>query len=1331
MTGRRRRPKHPPDPDEADDPVAFDALEVDEESTTRAARSAEEAAEEAADVEVVAQVPDDPASFDAAAIEGPSDAAAADLPVVEAQREAPEVSPEVAEVALEVDGEPESDVTTQDVEELELLATWLDLPDETGPTGPAQAAAERPGAPEVEVAPTVPDGPFEGLVVDEEPPIVEAEAQHRPTVDAAEEVADEAPAEPPAPETLVDLPGPPSDALEAPAVQAEEEAPDIEVAQTQVEGALDALAIDDEPPVVEAETEALPTVEAGSETPVDLPLWAAGEADLAEAQAGDQGEVEDEVEADVAEPLPGRWDAFVAELEAEAPATQPPAPEPPEVVAEAAPGARPQETAFDLPEDAPPESPEPPETLDVVVAEPESEPAPLETAIDELDDPPVPIAEAQPSRPVEAAPTTEQDEGALDALEAAWRAARRDEVARLEAWLAAGLEVDQGPEQPVAPTTQPEALSDGEPEVLAEEPLAEPPATVVAMEEELEAPPASVEADAVLPVAPEPIEELAAQALPGEAPEVAVDVPSEPLAQEAAAAPLPAAAPEVEADEADPLPAQWEAFIADLDATETLVVIDAETPEEPAPGPGDEQVIEEPVEEEQVAPEPLELEVAPLEAPDRFDAGTQDVESPLAPTEPQPSEPPADPEPIETATALPAAALDEAGPETWLHPPSPPLVPLADDAGALEAIDHALAEAEGEELRLLAAWLALHTVEERDGTPTPVPATAGGVPRRDDTTLEEATQEASGHAPPELAALETDLEAPAPTARADAHAPSSGPEVATGETPGAALPAELPAGDEELVETPVSASTPAPERPEDVVVHVVDLEQETALIERVLADLAAAGRNDLADLHVALAAVAAQDELPEPIAPGTPPASLEVVAGATPGGLPAEVAVEGPEPTPTPTEAPLAAQLHLLQEALQPVDPDDLAAVQDALDAVAEAMGVLVAAATLLPPSAPELVVQGLTDRDQLELVVMEEALAELSEALAWDSVALPTEAMVEVAGRTELERRVDLDAIVHAPKTLPPVLVEDDEGRRGPLWRRRSPRPEPKPRPRRPRQEEAMLDRAEGRQRTELVWIIAGAIGAFTLAELVTAAWVPFIGADASRLVLAGTWMHVGLAIGLLLAANLWPRYAGGPVGDVLGVLAVLPLVRLSALAIPVETFRFATYLTLLAFPAFIVLFGAIRSANWSLHDLRLGRGARSSGSAILGLLLLSAFAGALEFLILLPVPAAVPGDVRLVPAVAALILMGGLFEALLLRGALQQGLVPVVGDRRAVFLAALVGAAMHVGNQSLVGLALVFGMGLVYGEHVRRGGSLWAIIAAQALLNLMLYIIAPVVLT
>ncbi len=94
-------------------------------------------------------------------------------------------------------------------------------------------------------------------------------------------------------------------------------------------------------------------------------------------------------------------------------------------------------------------------------------------------------------------------------------------------------------------------------------------------------------------------------------------------------------------------------------------------------------------------------------------------------------------------------------------------------------------------------------------------------------------------------------------------------------------------------------------------------------------------------------------------------------------------------------------------------------------------------------------------------------------------------------------------------------------------------------------------------------------------------------------------------------------------------------------------------------------------------------------------------------------------------IPAVVVGIATGAP-EELIFRGVLQTATRPILGRLNWIYVS-LVFAVLHIGYQSALDLAFVFGVGLLYGWVFERSRSIVGVSIGHGLANVILFFVAP----
>jgi uncharacterized protein len=248
--------------------------------------------------------------------------------------------------------------------------------------------------------------------------------------------------------------------------------------------------------------------------------------------------------------------------------------------------------------------------------------------------------------------------------------------------------------------------------------------------------------------------------------------------------------------------------------------------------------------------------------------------------------------------------------------------------------------------------------------------------------------------------------------------------------------------------------------------------------------------------------------------------------------------------------------------------------------------------------------------------------------------------------------------------------------------------------------------------------WILYLAAAIFAeLALLVSAVATALI--DSAVIVIALT--HFGWA-------QRSPLAIGEPGVRLLPAVALIPLMRMLSLTLPIPDLPPLAWLGLIATPLLLAI-GA---------TARLTRvGVRQMGIAPLAV----PWTGVIVVILSVPIgvlvgwisPATIPvaSDAPWMAAVAAATLVGAaaIPEELVFRGLLQPLLHNAIGGL-APFLAAAAFAATYIGWQSPALVAVMAGVGLMYGIELARSRSLWPAILGHSALVLAAAFLSPLVL-
>jgi membrane protease YdiL (CAAX protease family) len=221
---------------------------------------------------------------------------------------------------------------------------------------------------------------------------------------------------------------------------------------------------------------------------------------------------------------------------------------------------------------------------------------------------------------------------------------------------------------------------------------------------------------------------------------------------------------------------------------------------------------------------------------------------------------------------------------------------------------------------------------------------------------------------------------------------------------------------------------------------------------------------------------------------------------------------------------------------------------------------------------------------------------------------------------------------------------------------------------------------------------------------------------------------LHGGLAVGIVtyLAWIEQHRDKAEPTPAIVALLLVLlisPLIRLISLTLPLSQIE-APYRYLFAgIPMTLAAVLVARATGLRRTEIGLvWRRWRWQVAVIVG----SVGLGLLEFVILRPTPlGGLPWAGSLVPALAVAVFTG-FPEELIFRGLMQTAARPLIGSWNWLYVSAVF-AALHIGYQSFVDLAFVFGVGVLYGLVFEKTRSIIGTSIGHGIANAVLFFVAP----
>lgn len=192
---------------------------------------------------------------------------------------------------------------------------------------------------------------------------------------------------------------------------------------------------------------------------------------------------------------------------------------------------------------------------------------------------------------------------------------------------------------------------------------------------------------------------------------------------------------------------------------------------------------------------------------------------------------------------------------------------------------------------------------------------------------------------------------------------------------------------------------------------------------------------------------------------------------------------------------------------------------------------------------------------------------------------------------------------------------------------------------------------------------------------------------------------------------------------------LTLIPLIRIVSLIIPLIELPQILWYPVIYIPLLASSIIVIRTIN--ISPRKIGFITKDLPTQISLGLFLGFMIGLLEYAILQSEPMVVHFTIGniLLPAII-LLLTTGFVEELIFRGILQYLVVPAMGKIGIVYIS-LIFAILHIGFYSITDVVFVFCVALVLATMVQSTKSLIGVIVAHGTANIVLFLVAPFILT
>lgn len=220
------------------------------------------------------------------------------------------------------------------------------------------------------------------------------------------------------------------------------------------------------------------------------------------------------------------------------------------------------------------------------------------------------------------------------------------------------------------------------------------------------------------------------------------------------------------------------------------------------------------------------------------------------------------------------------------------------------------------------------------------------------------------------------------------------------------------------------------------------------------------------------------------------------------------------------------------------------------------------------------------------------------------------------------------------------------------------------------------------------------------------------------------GIALHVAILFALLTYSALSKNSV---FSGLLLALAIVPLIRILSLSMPLAHFGYIMWFLLISIPIFIAIFACMAIQKLSLKDVGITFPKAKDIPIEVGIVLLAVPVGILEYHILKPEPLLYElNPLLLIAPVLIMIIYTGFLEELAFRGLMQYYALKTMGWWGILFITTTF-AIMHIGNLVFWDVLLAFTIGGVYALVVRKTGSIYGVTLSHGLVNIILFLIAP----
>lgn len=225
-----------------------------------------------------------------------------------------------------------------------------------------------------------------------------------------------------------------------------------------------------------------------------------------------------------------------------------------------------------------------------------------------------------------------------------------------------------------------------------------------------------------------------------------------------------------------------------------------------------------------------------------------------------------------------------------------------------------------------------------------------------------------------------------------------------------------------------------------------------------------------------------------------------------------------------------------------------------------------------------------------------------------------------------------------------------------------------------------------------------------------------------------AGSALHAVILFALLFHSAFEADRAKN-LSRFLMALLIVPLIRILSLSMPVTFFSRISWFLLISIPIFIATFACLRLQALRPKDVGLSLPQRKDIPIEASVIIIALPLGIFEYSILKPAPLPIgSGVTNYIAPAFILLLCTGFLEELAFRGLLQRNAIKLMSKWWGILMVSTTFGVLHVGNLDLLDCLLAFSVGFIYSVVREKTGSIYGIGVSHGLINIILFLLAPV---